>query len=165
MSRRTPADGSGVERAPTRAAGLAALVVMAVLAGAALATAGRAAPSVTATAALVKNQTEPLAGTWAGELAAQPRSGIQGARIMIVVNAGETGGSWKLSATCHGPLTLSSISSGYHHYLRRVAPGATCTGGDVDCLKPAGANLYDAVTSHLGGAYDLSGTLRRVVPR
>ena len=84
---------------------------------------------------------------------------------MIVVNAGETGGSWKLSATCHGPLTLDSISSGYHHYLRKLVPGATCAGGDVDCLKLVGANLYDAVTSHLGGAFDLSGTLRRILPR
>jgi len=84
---------------------------------------------------------------------------------VIVVNASETGGSWKLSATCQGPLTLDSISSGYHHYLRKLTPGATCAGGDVDCLKQAGANLYDAVTSHRGGAYDLSGTLRRVLPR
>ena len=45
--------------------------------------------------------------------------------------------------------------------LRKLAPGATCAGGDIDCLKQAGANLYDAVTSHLGGAHDLSGTLRR----
>ena len=82
---------------------------------------------------------------------------------MIVVNARETGGSWRLSATCHGPLTLSSISGGYHHYLRKLAPGATCAGGDVDCLKRAGANLYDAVTSHLGGAHDSSGTLRRAL--
>ena len=84
---------------------------------------------------------------------------------MIVVNARETGGSWKLSAACRGPLTLSSISNGYHHYLRKLAPGATCVGGDVDCLKQAGANLYDAVTSRLGSAHDLSGTLRRALPR
>ena len=82
--------------------------------------------------------------------------------IVIVVNAKETGGSWKLSSRCHGPLTLDSISNGYHHYLRRLGPGATCAGGDVDCLKRAGANVYDAVTSHLGGEYDASGTLHRV---
>jgi hypothetical protein len=84
---------------------------------------------------------------------------------VIVVNARETGGSWSLSATCHGPLTLKNISNGYHHYLRKLAPGATCAGGDVDCLKRAGANVYDAVTSHLGSGHDLSGTLRRAPPR
>jgi hypothetical protein len=81
------------------------------------------------------------------------------------VTANETGGSWELSATCHGPLTLDSISNGYHHHLRKLARGSTCTGGDVDCLKRVGANVCDAVTSHLGGAYDSSGTLRRVRPR
>ena len=84
---------------------------------------------------------------------------------MIVVNARETGGSWRLGATCHGPLTLNSISNGYHHYLRKLAPGAACAGGDVDCLKRVGANLYDAVTSHLGNADDLSGTLRPALSR
>jgi len=82
--------------------------------------------------------------------------------MVIAVNAHETGGSRRVSAACQGPLTLQSISNGYHHYLRRLARGATCAGGDVDCLKRAGAKLYDAVTSHLGGAWDSSGTLRRV---
>ena len=67
----------------------------------------------------------------------------------------------EISATCRGPLTLDSISGGYHHYLRKLARGATCAGGDIDCLKRAGANLYDSVTSHLGGEYDSAGTLRR----
>jgi hypothetical protein len=120
---------------------------------------------VAATTALASNQREPLAGTWSGVISGQPGSGNQGTHILIVVNARETGGSWRLSATCHGRLTLSSISNGYHHYLRKLAPGATCAGGDVDCLKQAGANLYDAVTSHLGSAHDLSGTLRRALPR
>ena len=93
------------------------------------------------------------------------QQGNHGGRIVIVVNGRETGGSWRLSATCHGSLTLDGISNGYHHYLRKLAPGATCAGGDIDCLKQAGANLYDAVTSHLGGAHDLSGTLRRAPPR
>jgi hypothetical protein len=84
---------------------------------------------------------------------------------VIVVNASETSGSWTLTASCHGPLTLQSISGGYHHYLRKLVPGASCAAGDVDCLKPQGATLYDAVTSHLGGAYDVSVTLRRVSPR
>ena len=121
--------------------------------------------AVAAATALAGNHREPLTGTWSGVISGQPSSGNRGGRIVIVVNARETGGSWRLSATCHGPLTLNSISNGYHHYLRKLAPGATCAGGDVDCLKQAGANLYDAVTSHLGSAHDLSGTLRRALPR
>jgi hypothetical protein len=71
-------------------------------------------------------------------------------------------GSWKLGPACHGPLVLDSISGGYHHYLRKRARGVKCAGGDIDCLKRVGANVYDSVTSHLGGAWDTSGTLRRV---
>jgi len=103
-----------------------------------------------------------LTGTWHGTIAGDPGSGVKPRHITITVNARETGGSWRISATCAGPLTLESISNGYHHYLRRLAHGATCASGDVDCLKRAGANLYDSVTSHLGGEYDASGTLRRV---
>lgn len=83
--------------------------------------------------------------------------------MVVVVNARETGGSWRISARCQGSLALQGISGGYHHYVRMLAAGATCAGGDVDCLKRAGGALYDAVTSHLGGAWDSSGTLRRVV--
>ena len=101
---------------------------------------------------------EPLAGTWTGVIAGHPAY-----RMVIVVNAHETGGSWRVGPTCHGSLTLQSISNGYHHYLRRLAPGATCAGGEVDCLKRSGVNLYDAVTSHRGSAWDTSGTLRRVL--
>ena len=126
------------------------LVVLAIFAGA-------------AASALASGHRTPLAGTWSGVLSGSSSNGNGGSRIQIVVNAHETGGSWRLSATCHGALTLSSISDGYHHYLRKLAPGATCAGGDVDCLKPAGASVYDSVTSHLGGAHDLSGTLRRVL--
>jgi hypothetical protein len=118
---------------------------------------------VAAATALASNQGLPVTGTWSGVISGA--SGSQGARIVIMVNPRETGGSWRLSATCHGLLTLSSISGGYHHYLRKIAPGATCAGGDVDCLKRAGANLYDAVTSRLGSAHDSSGTLRRALPR
>jgi len=104
----------------------------------------------------------PLAGSWSGSIVGNPGSSIKPVQIRIVVNAGETGGSWRISATCRGRLTLDSISKGYHHYLRRLALGATCAGGDIDCLKRAGANLYDSVTSHLGGEYDSAGTLRRI---
>jgi hypothetical protein len=99
-----------------------------------------------------------LAGTWTGVIA-----GHSSYRIVIVVNGRETGGSWRMSAACHGSLELQSISNGYHHYLRKPAAGATCAGGDVDCLRRRGSTLYDAVTSHLGGAWDTSGTLRRVL--
>lgn len=103
-------------------------------------------------------RSEPLTGTWSGYIV----RGVERQHIVIVVNARETAGSWKLSATCQGPLTLESISNGYHHFLRKIAHGSSCAGGDVDCLKRVGANVYDAVTSHLGGAYDSGGTLRRV---
>jgi hypothetical protein len=108
------------------------------------------------------SQRGPLTGTWSGYIAGKPGSEVKRQHIRIIVNARETGGRWKISATCHGRLTLDSISNGYHHYLRKLARGATCAGGDVDCLKRAGANVFDAVTSHKGGEYDSSGTLRRV---
>jgi hypothetical protein len=108
------------------------------------------------------SQGGPLTGTWSGYIAGGSGSDVTRQHIRIVVNAKETGGSWNISASCQGPLTLDSISNGYHHYLRKLARGATCTGGDIDCLKRMGANVYDAVTSHKGGEYDSSGTLRRV---
>ena len=101
----------------------------------------------------------PLTGTWSGYIGG---SGVKRQHIRIVVNARQTGGSWRISATCQGPLTLDSISGGYHHYKRRLAHGSTCHGGDIDCLKRVGANVYDAVTSHRGGEYNVTGTLRRV---
>jgi hypothetical protein len=104
----------------------------------------------------------PLTGTWSGYITGQTGSGVKRQRMVIVVNAKETGGTWQLGVSCHGPLTLESISSGYHHYLRKLARGSTCGGGDVDCLKRVGPDMYDAVTSHLGGAWGESGTFRRV---
>jgi hypothetical protein len=86
---------------------------------------------------------------------------VRDERIAIVVNADESAGTWKLTTTCHGRLTLDGVSGGYHHYRRRLSPGATCAGGDVDCLMRVGAKLYDSVTPRPGGAA-LSGTLRRV---
>ena len=100
----------------------------------------------------------PLTGHWSGYL-----SGSSGRKHMvIVVNDAETGGNWWISAACHGPLTLDSISGGYHHFLRHTAAGSTCAGGDIDCVKRAGARLYDTVTAHEGGEYDTAGTLRRI---
>ncbi len=104
----------------------------------------------------------PLTGTWNGYIAGGVGSGVARVRIRIAINARESGGSWRISPACHGPLTLESISNGYHHYLRKLARGATCAGGDVDCLKRVGRDLYDAVTSHISGEYDSAGTLHRV---
>ena len=119
--------------------------------------------AVTAIVAFGKSpHSRRLTGTWAGYIAGKPGSGVKRQHIHIVVNAKQTGGSWKISAACRGPLKLDSISNGYHHYLRNLARGSTCAGGDIDCLKRAGANVYDAITSHKGGEYDSSGTLRRV---
>jgi hypothetical protein len=103
-----------------------------------------------------------LTGTWSGYIAGVPGSGIKRQHMRVVVNARETGGSWKISSTCYGALKLESISDGYHHYFRKLAHGATCASGYVDCLEPDGANIYDAVTSPRGDAYDSGGTLRRV---
>lgn len=118
---------------------------------------------ITAASAAVArtNRGGPLTGTWSGYIAGNPGSGVKRQHIVVVVNAKETGGSWKLSATCHGPLTLDSVSNGYHHYLRRRGRGVKCVVGDIDCLKRVGANVYDAVTSHRGGEYDVTGTLHR----
>jgi len=112
--------------------------------------------AVCAAAAPAATAGGPLTGAWSGVLSG---SGAHSNRIVIVVNARETAGSWKISATCHGPLALQSISSGYHHYIRKLAPGATCAGGDVDCLKRVGASVYDTVTPR-PGARAVSGTLR-----
>jgi hypothetical protein len=108
------------------------------------------------------SQAGKLTGTWSGYIAGGPGSGSKREHMRVVVNAKETGGSWKISATCYGALTLDNISNGYHHYFRKLARGATCARGYVDCLKREGANVYDAVTSPSGGEYDSSGTLRRV---
>lgn len=85
-------------------------------------------------------------------------------RITIVVNRRQTGGRWKVSHTCRGKLTLDSISGGSHHYLRHVARGSTCPGGDIDCLWRTGAGIYDNVTPRADG-WDRDGTLHRVRSR
>ncbi len=108
----------------------------------------------------------PLSGTWSGTLWGEP----QALTMTIVINNAQTGGSWSLGASCHGPLTLDNISGGYHHYLRHAASGTSCTGaalnavGDIDCLKRNGAAMYDAVTLK-SGSWNVTGTLRRVTNR
>ena len=136
---------------PARVARL--LFVLAVLVGATAAT-GSAATTRTSGSAV-------LTGTWTGVLTGSVDGSVRRERIRIVVNARETGGSWKVSASCHGSLTLDSISNGYHHYRRRVAPHASCVGGDIDCLERAGARVADSVTPRSGG-WARNGTLRRV---
>ena len=65
-----------------------------------------------------------LTGTWSGYIAGKPGSEATRQHMRIVVNARQTGGSWKISATCHGPLTLDE-------HLQRLPPlppeaGARC---------------------------------------
>lgn len=102
-----------------------------------------------------------LTGTWSGVLSGTVAGMTRHERIRIVVDARETGGSWRVSASCHGTLTLDSISNGYHHYRRRLAAGSTCAGGDVDCLEREGPNVADWVTPRPNG-WARNGTLRRV---
>ena len=124
------------------------LVIAAVLAALTAAASSAATPRATH---------GPLTGTWRGVLT----NGTQKERLTITVNGRQTAGTWKVSASCHGPLTLDSISNGYHHYVRHLAPGSTCAGGDVDCLMRSGATVYDTITPRPNG-WSRSGTLHRV---
>jgi hypothetical protein len=134
-------------------------VIAAVLVGA-TAAAGSAATSGMAGTTRV-SRIGVLTGTWTGTLSGSAPGRIRPERILIVVNAHERAGRWKVSPTCHGSLTLDGVSGGYHHYRRRVASGASCLGGDIDCLTRVGAKVYDSVTPRRGG-YARNGTLRRV---
>jgi len=103
----------------------------------------------------------PLTGKWTGVLTGTRNGTTQHERITITVNGPEKGGTWKVSASCHGALTLDSISNGYHHYLRHLASGSTCHGGDIDCLERDGAKVADSITPRPNG-WARSGTLHRV---
>lgn len=121
-----------------------------------------AAASALATPALrAHTQAGPLSGKWSGYVSRETTNGIKRTHIVITVNDQETAGSWKLSSACYGALTLDSISDGFHHYLRHRGAGATCSGGDVDCLKRIGSGLYDSVTARAGSVWDTSGLLKR----
>ena len=146
-----------MEPASARAARLF-IVVAALLVGA-TATAFAATPGVASTARV--SRSGPLTGTWKGTLVGSAGGSIRRERIVIVVNARQNAGRWQVSSTCHGSLTLESVSGGSHHYRRRVASGASCAGGDIDCLWRTGATVYDSVTPRPGG-YARSGTLHRV---
>ena len=153
--------------APRRRSLLAALVVTSVLAGATAVTAGYAASSVGSDQRI--GQQPPwtfAAGGGRGEITGQPSSGVRGGphrdcrerqrdRRKLEAQRHLPRPLWRSKASQTATTTTSASS----------LPGATCAGGDVDCLERVGANLYDAVTSHLGGAYDLSGALRRLSPR
>ncbi len=102
-----------------------------------------------------------LTGSWSGSMTPGSGSTAQRHRLRIVVNASERGGSWRISARCQGPLRLKNISNGYHHYVEEVAPGATCLGGGIDCLKRVGGGLYDTFSSRPGTDADSDGTLHR----
>jgi hypothetical protein len=136
-----------------------AFAIATLLIGVTVATSFALRPQVAVAA--TDNHGGTLAGTWTGLLTGSASSARQ--HVLIVVNAAESAGTWELSTTCRGRLTLDSVSGGYHHYRRRLATGASCAAGDIDCLMRVGANLYDTVTPHPGGAA-VSGTLRRAQP-
>jgi hypothetical protein len=105
----------------------------------------------------------PLTGTWIGNINPGPGSTVRRHGLRIVVDAGERGGSWRINARCGGPLRLQSISGGFHHYREELARGSTCRGGGIDCLKRAGAGLYDLFQAHFTNYnYYSDGTLNRV---
>jgi len=91
-----------------------------------------------------------------------PGSGLRRHHIRIVINARQTGGSWKDQLQLPRALTLDSISNAYPPLSPQVGARRDLRRRRRRRLKRAGASVYDAVTSHLGGEYDRSGTLRRV---
>jgi len=144
---------------PTWARATRLFVIAAVLVGLIAAGGSAATPGMAGTAQVSRSGV--LTGTWRGTLSGSAHGSIRRERILIAVNARESGGRWKVSSTCHGSLTLDSVSGGYHHYRRHVASGASCLGGDIDCLMRIGANMSDWVTPRTGG-YARGGTLHRV---
>jgi hypothetical protein len=128
------------------------LVIFAVLAGATATASAAAAP---------RAAHGPLTGTWKGVLTGTLNGNTAHEHITITINGPQTAGTWKVSASCHGKLTLDSISNGYHHYLRHIAAGSTCVGGDIDCLEREGAKVGDWITPRSGG-WARNGSLYRV---
>ena len=128
------------------------LVIAAVLAGLTAAASSAATPRSTQTS---------LTGKWRGTLTGTVNGKTQHEPVTFTINSAQTAGTWKVSASCQGKLTLDSISNGYHHYRRHVASGSTCAGGDVDCLERTGAKVFDSVTPRANG-WSRSGTLHRL---
>ncbi len=121
-----------------------------------------AAATATASSAATPRATHgPLTGTWRGTLTGTVNGATRHERITITINGRETAGTWKVSSSCQGKLTLDSISNGYHHYRRHLASGSTCHGGDVDCLEREGAKVGDWITPRPNG-WSRNGLLHRV---
>jgi hypothetical protein len=116
--------------------------------------------TITATGSTAAPQSGVLSGTWVGVLSGSVNGTTRHEKIRLVINSGETGGSWRVSAACHGRLTLDSISGGSHHYRRHLASGGSCHGGDIDCLWREGTKIYDNITPRPGG-WSRNGYLRR----
>jgi hypothetical protein len=105
----------------------------------------------------------PLAGHWTGTM--HPTSaagGFSKYKFTIVVNAGGRRGTWRLKASCRGPLVLIGHRHGYARFREGLSPTATCLGGGVDQLKRRGAKLYDSYQSHAGSKFNSTGALHRV---
>jgi hypothetical protein len=120
--------------------------------------------AMTATAAVAATPRAvhgPLTGTWTGVLTGTINGVAKQQKITLTINNPQTRGTWKVSASCHGTLTLDSISNGYHHYLRHIAAGSNCIGGDIDCVEREGTKLEDTITPRVHG-WSRSGTLHRV---
>jgi hypothetical protein len=96
-----------------------------------------------------------LVGTWSGTLQSS------GEQLTLTVARREQKGTWKLSPTCYGTLSLESISNGYHHYNRIASPEASCTAGGVDCLWREGSRQVLDLYVPAEGA-ESSGLLARV---
>jgi hypothetical protein len=104
----------------------------------------------------------PLAGRWTGTMhATSSAGGFSNYKYTIVVRTGGRGGSWRLNASCRGPLVLIGHRHGYARFREGLSPTATCLGGGVDQLERRGAKLYDSYQSHAGSKYNSTGTLHR----
>ncbi len=122
-----------------------------------------AAALVMIATAQASSQGGRLTGSWTGSIERIVGGTGQRRHLMIVVDASERGGSWRVDATCRGQLRLKNISNGYHHYIEVRSRGATCRGGGIDCLKRVGAGVYDEFQPQPAtSGYFSSATLHRV---
>jgi hypothetical protein len=128
------------------------VVIVAVLAGLTATASSAATPRATQSS---------LAGKWRGTLTGTVHGTTRHEQVTFTINSSQTAGTWKVSASCQGKLTLVDISGGSHHFRRHLASGSTCAGGDIDCLWPHGTTIYDNVTPRPNG-WNRSGTLHRL---
>jgi len=118
--------------------------------------------TATASSAATSRSTQSsLSGAWTGVLTGTVNGVTQHERVTFTINSRQAAGTWKVSASCKGKLSLDSISGGSHHFLRHLASGSTCAGGDIDCLWPQGKTIYDNVTPRPNG-WSRNGILHRV---